>query len=143
MRNIKYIIVHCSDSPDNRDSVDAAEIRRWHTSPPRNWRDIGYHYVIKRDGTVEHGRQEEVVGAHCEGYNQNSIGICLVGGVYGDGRPNNTNDIGHYSPAQIKSLHHLCLQIKQRHPQAQVEGHRHFNSDKTCPNFDVQLLGIV
>jgi hypothetical protein len=56
-----------------------AEIRRWHVQQ-RGWRDIGYHWVIDRDGAVAPGRKETEVGAHVEGHNRGTIGICLLGG---------------------------------------------------------------
>ena len=88
MRKINEIIIHCSDTQEGCD-VTAADIRRWHTTPKekggRGWRDIGYHYVIRLDGTIEVGRTIERVGAHCigrngEDHNSHSIGICYIGG---------------------------------------------------------------
>ena len=82
MRQIDHIIVHCSYTPPSMD-IGAETIREWHTLPKpkgRGWSDIGYHWVIRRNGTVEAGRSEERAGAHAKGYNQDSIGICLIGG---------------------------------------------------------------
>ena len=73
-----YIIIHCSATPPNMD-VNAKEIDRWHRQ--KGWLGIGYHYVIKRDGTREVGRKLSEAGAHCIAYNHKSVGICLVGGV--------------------------------------------------------------
>ena len=88
MRKINEIIIHCSDTQEGCD-VTAKDIRRWHTTPKekggRGWRDIGYHYVIRLDGTIELGRPLEKAGAHCigrkgEDHNSHSIGICYIGG---------------------------------------------------------------
>ena len=88
MRKINEIIIHCSDTQEGCD-VTAKEIRSWHTAPKekggRGWRDIGYHYVIRLDGTIELGRPLEKAGAHCigrkgEDHNSHSIGICYIGG---------------------------------------------------------------
>ena len=78
MRKITEIIIHCADTPERRD-VRAADIRKWHVKD-NGWNDIGYHYVIDLDGTIEAGRDLETIGAHCKGHNQNSIGICYIGG---------------------------------------------------------------
>lgn len=81
MRDINEIIVHCTATrPDwwqgKSTSEKVDEIRRWHVED-RGWRDIGYHYLIDRDGTVAKGRPVEQVGAHCKGHNTGTIGISL------------------------------------------------------------------
>ena len=78
MRQIKEIIIHCSDSPEGRNDT-ANDIRSWHKK--RGFNDIGYHYVILLDGTIEVGRAEDQIGAHCSNHNANSIGICYIGGA--------------------------------------------------------------
>ena len=82
MRKINEIILHCSATPASMD-IGAKEIRDWHVNG-NHWRDIGYHWVIRRDGTVEKGRPEYQVGAHCLNHNANSIGVCMVGGTKKD-----------------------------------------------------------
>ena len=126
-RVIKKLIVHCSDSPDDRVTVDAAEIDRWHRE--RGFAKIGYHYVIKRDGTVEPGRREAEVGAHVAGHNSDSIGICLVGRSAFDLR-------------QLASLSKLLsfLVLKYKLTASDVYGHRDFDKGKTCPNIETSLL---
>ena len=79
-RDISLLVIHCSATPVTMD-IGVKEIREWHTSDPRNWSDIGYHYVIRLDGTLERARPLYKSGAHARGYNSNSIGICIVGGV--------------------------------------------------------------
>lgn len=138
MRHIKYIIIHCSDSPDNMD-IGVAEIRRWHKE--KGWADVGYHFIIKRNGEVQNGRDVEIVGSHCQGYNSYSIGICLVGGRYNSGK-NNIDDISHYTPEQIMSLKQLVFNLKEKYPEAEIKAHRDFNASKTCPNFNIKLLEV-
>jgi len=75
-RNIERIIIHYSAS-DRPEHDDISVIREWHLS--RGWRDVGYHYFIKKDGTLQNGRPEYMIGAHCKSYNRASIGICLSG----------------------------------------------------------------
>lgn len=128
MRDIDHIIIHAADTPPDMD-VGAEEIRDWHVNG-NGWRDIGYHWVIRRNGDVEPGREESVVGAHVAGHNANSIGICLVGGRGPDG-----GDDCNYTAAQWRALERLVAEVSERYPQADVKGHRDFSS-KACPCFD-------
>lgn len=121
MRQIDQIILHCSDTPDSR-PVNAAEIRRWHVED-NGWSDIGYHYVIRRDGCLELGRKLDTPGAHAKGHNRNSIGICLVGQE-------------RYTGKQWEQLIALVQSLLTRFPQAEVKGHNEL-SPKACPGFDV------
>jgi len=100
---------------------NAAMIDRWHKA--RGFNKIGYHYFIKHDGQVEKGRGLEEVGAHCEGHNKTSIGICLAG-------------LTRFTPEQFQSLRKLLEELKPQYPAATVHGHREFNHGKTCPVFD-------
>lgn len=138
-----WLVVHCSATRASA-SVCAADIRRWHLA--RGWVDIGYHYVICRDGTVETGRAESAAGAHVRGFNHASIGICLVGGLDADGKPENN-----FTDEQFAQLHTLLGELKARYPNAEIRGHRDFSPDlnkdgritanefyKACPCFDVR-----
>jgi len=130
MREIKRLIVHCSATPPARD-IGVKEIRKWHKR--RGWRDIGYHYVIRRDGVCETGRPVQVIGAHAHGFNRNSIGICLVGGVDARGRPRDN-----FTDAQYRTLLHLLKFLVVSHRPAEIRGHRDLPGvDKACPCFDV------
>lgn len=130
MRRITEIIIHCSATPEGKDfTVD--DIRRWHLA--RKFADIGYHYVIYRDGSVHKGRGENIAGAHCLGHNAHSIGICYIGGVAKDGKtPKDTR-----TPQQRTALRQLVNQLKFYYPHATVHGHNEFSS-KACPSFNVQ-----
>ena len=127
-RNIKELIVHCSATPEGKDySIDT--IRQWHLQ--RGFSDIGYHYVIYRDGSIHIGRDESIIGAHCAGHNANSIGVCYIGGCASDGKtPKDTRTI-----EQKQSLVKLLKELKTKYPQASIHGHRDFSS-KACPSFD-------
>lgn len=130
MRTINKIIVHCSATPEGKDYT-VCDITRWHKE--RGFKDIGYHYVIYRDGTIHEGRDVKLVGAHCTGQNVNSIGICYIGGVAIDGKtPKDTR-----TPAQKTSLLNLIRTLKVKYPGVKVHGHREF-ANKACPSFDVQ-----
>lgn len=130
MREIDKIIVHCSATPEGRHTT-VEEIRQWHLQ--RGWKDIGYHYVIYLDGTIHRGRPESVVGAHCSGYNKNSIGVCYIGGVAKDGKtPKDTRTEG-----QKRALREILNRLKKAYPKATLHGHNEFAS-KACPSFNVK-----
>ena len=131
-RVIKEIIVHCTATPEGKDFT-VADIRRWHTSPPNNWSDIGYHYVIYRDGSINNGRDINVAGAHCTGHNTGSIGIVYVGGQSADGK----KDKDTRTAAQKVALVKLLKQLRTLYPSARIYGHRNFAA-KACPCFDAE-----
>lgn len=141
-RKVDLLIIHCSDTYARMD-VGVEEIRKWHTDPVpkgRGWDDIGYHFVIRRDGTIQTGRDRdkdgdifEEVGSHIAGWNKNSIGICMVGGKGDNGNPENN-----FTGKQFACLETLLRFVKASYPKATVHGHREFNRDKACPSFDVQ-----
>jgi LysM repeat protein len=126
-----WLVVHCSASTPTMD-IGKVEIDRWHRA--QGWLMIGYHFVIRRDGKVETGRPELAIGSHVAGYNSNSIGICLVGGVDAKGKSEDN-----YTSAQYEALALLLRELKGRYPKAQVQGHRDFPKvAKDCPCFDVR-----
>ena len=127
-RRINEIIVHCTATPEGRDYT-VADIRAMHKA--QGWVDIGYHYLIYRDGSIHEGRNVDLVGAHCQGHNAQSIGVCYVGGVARDGKtPKDTR-----TPAQKDALVHLLMQLVCLYPDARIHGHRDFAA-KACPSFD-------
>lgn len=135
MRKINEIIIHCSATKEGMD-FSAKDIDRWHRE--RGFDKIGYHYVIKLDGTVEKGRGLEEIGAHCTNHNRNSIGICYVGGLSKDGKAKDTR-----TDAQKKALWDLLRVLLIKYPNANVYGHNEF-AKKDCPCFDVQKeCGII
>ncbi len=129
MRTIKEIIVHCADTPEGRDNK-AADIKRWHKA--QGWKDIGYHYVIDLDGTIEPGRPLETAGAHCTGHNANSIGVCYIGGCDAKMQPKDTR-----TDEQKASLILLLKYLVAKYPGAKIYGHKDF-AQKACPSFDAK-----
>lgn len=122
MRKITRHIIHCSDTPDDRE-VSVDEIREWHVAG-NGWADIGYHFLIHRDGTLSVGRPVERAGSHCKGFNADSIGTCLIGRE-------------EFTEAQFKQLRRLHKSIVSSYEDITVHGHREFSATKTCPNFEV------
>lgn len=132
MRPIDMIVVHCSAT--GTEDIGAAEIREWHLA--KKWSDIGYHYVIRRNGRLEHGRPESEIGAHAQGFNDSSLGVCLVGGVDANDR---TKGEFNFTRAQMAALEALLAALIVKHPNASVIGHRDLKGvRKACPSFDVR-----
>ena len=129
MRTITLIIVHCSANRAGS-ALRMADIDSYHCS--LGWIGCGYHYVIPTDGTIEPGRPEEMVGAHCKNHNRHSIGVCYIGGLSKDGKPADTR-----TDAQRIALRNLLEQLHRRYPDALIVGHRDLDPQKACPCFDV------
>lgn len=129
-RTIKEIIVHCTATPEGKDFT-VADIRKMHKM--QGWSDIGYHYLIYRNGTVMPGRDVDIIGAHCQGHNAHSIGVCYVGGVAQDGKtPKDTRTL-----QQRAALLKLLEELRTIYPSAKIYGHRDF-ANKDCPSFDAK-----
>lgn len=128
--DVKYIVIHASATRADQD-WGAAEIEQWHRE--RGFRKIGYHFVIRRDGSVEYGRGLTEIGAHVKGYNNNSIGICQMGGIDAEGNAENN-----FTEMQFDALAHILRFLKRYFPNADVVGHRDLPGvQKECPCFDV------
>ena len=128
-----FIAIHCS-ATSSKQNIGAKDIDKWHRA--KGWQCIGYHYVIRRDGTVEEGREEGVIGAHVENWNHNSLGICMVGGVNADDVNKAENN---FTKEQFASLKQLLVDLKHRYPKAKIQGHRDFPKvAKACPSFEVK-----
>lgn len=141
-KSTKYIVVHVTATPPKAD-IGVKEVRVMHLA--RGFNDIGYHFVIRRDGRVEVGRAVDMVGAHVKDYNSISVGVSMVGGVDAKGKPEHNA-----TPAQLKMLEHTLRNLTAKYPQAGVCGHRDLSPDKdgdgiiepfehikACPCFDV------
>lgn len=147
---IDAIVIHCSATRAGQD-IKASDIDKWHKE--RGFKEIGYHYVIDLDGTVEVGRALPKDGAHCNTagtsgvqYNKHSIGICYVGGLDADGNPADTR-----TDAQKASMNELVWRLYDKFPIKEIIGHRDASPDKNgdgeitsnewikmCPCFDVK-----
>ena len=114
--------------PDQLSSV--AQIDSWHRKRGFKF-GVGYHYVIRRDGSIEAGRPEWMVGAHCVNHNKYSIGVCYEGGLDARGQPDDTR-----TAAQKATLRQLLTDLHRRYPRASIVGHRDLSHDRDCPCFD-------
>lgn len=122
-----FITVHCSATPPQQD-VDVAEIRRWHKK--KGWRDVGYHFVVRRNGDVQLGRPLSHTGAHVKGHNKGNIGICMVGGCNAELQPEDN-----FTLAQRKALFGLMAALQEQFliSDENVKGHKDWGVNKACP----------
>lgn len=141
--DIHTIVVHASATRGGV-WVDAADIDQWHKN--RGWAMIGYHRVIRLDGSVEQGRPYTRRGAHVRGNNTNTIGICMVGGLDENGKVEDN-----FTEAQYHALLAEIINLREMFPNINaVKGHRDFSPDlngdglitpnewiKLCPCFEV------
>lgn len=128
MRTLDRIVLHCSATEEGH-PFGAADIRRWHKA--RGWKDIGYHYVILLDGTVEYGRPVDQVGAHVKGHNSTTVGVCYIGGLR-HGKPADT-----MTPEQEVAFLELVYSLRKSLGYLTVHGHNEYSA-KACPSFVVK-----
>lgn len=128
MRFITMLIIHCSAVTTFQTS-SVEQINAWHHA--RGWSNgCGYHYVVRRNGDIERGRPDEMIGAHCLNHNRHSIGICYEGGLNADGKPADTR-----TEAQKEAMRRLLTELKGKYPNAIIVGHNVL-SNKVCPCFN-------
>lgn len=129
-RPISEIIVHCTATPEGKDfTVD--DVRAWHKA--RGWSDVGYHYIVYRDGRIMLGRPVGQIGSHVAGHNTGTIGIAYIGGLTADAKTAKDTR----TPAQRTSLLWLAEQLARKHKGVRkISGHRDYAA-KACPSFDV------
>lgn len=126
MRKISRICVHCSDSPDTQD-IGLKEITAWHVA--RGFKTAGYHAIVRRSGAIEIGRPESEIGAHVQGHNADTLGVCVVG----------RKD---FTPAQMIALITLVRSWMRKYgiPVERVLGHYELDKGKTCPNLPMPAV---
>jgi N-acetylmuramoyl-L-alanine amidase len=130
-RPIREIILHCSATPEGRVTT-VADIKSWHLA--RGFNDIGYHYVVHIDGRVSLGRPINVIGAHVEGHNSGTIGVCYIGGTDLNGKAKDTR-----TPAQKEMLIALFTELAETYPSIlKISGHNQYDKGKACPCFNVE-----
>ena len=119
--NTSRIVIHCSATPPSLD-IGAKEIDSWHRD--KGWAGIGYHEVIRRDGRIEMGRDYSQIGAHAKGFNHESLGIVMVGGVSEDNKAESN-----YTPEQWRSLQITVKHKALLYPGVEFNGHRDLSPD--------------
>lgn len=128
MREIREIIIHCSATPEGRD-VSAAEIDKWHRD--RGFDCIGYHFVVRLDGSLQVGRPLDKVGAHCKGHNANSVGIVYIGGIDENGQYADTRTAEQRGTMAML----ISFLVRSFSTITTIRGHRDYAA-RACPCFD-------
>lgn len=130
--SVRYLILHCSATRCDKDYT-AEQLLRDHKT--RGFRTVGYHFYIRRDGTITQHRKLLEVGAHCRPWNRCSIGICYEGGLDADGHPADTR-----TAEQTEQLTLLLMRLAKLFPGARIRGHRDMSGSipKACPCFDAE-----
>lgn len=156
MAKLKYLVIHCTATPEGRE-VTGADIRRWHTSPVsaggRGWKQVGYTDLFKLDGTVERlvNNNEDAnvdpweLTNGAKGYNSVSRHIVYAGGTDKNKKAKDTR-----TEAQKKALKEYVRDFHRRFPDVRIVGHRDLSPDKNgngmieswewikaCPSFEV------
>jgi N-acetylmuramoyl-L-alanine amidase len=130
MRVIKYIVIHCTATQPHA-SIEA--IRNYWKNT-LGWIQVGYHYIIDRNGNITQLADESVPTNGVAGYNANSIHISYIGGIDSNGSPKDTR-----TALQRINLLELITEVKKRYPEAIIQGHRDFKGvKKACPSFEVK-----
>jgi len=143
-RSTDFLVVHATATPPSQKDYGVADARKYHVET-LGWRDVGYHGIIKRDGVIERGRHIMEKGAHVSGYNHNSIGIAMAGGVDESNYAENN-----FTLQQWVSLGIFIADVRRIFPAIIVLGHRDLSPDtngdgiisrfewlKDCPCFTV------
>ena len=127
--SVSFIIIHCSAT---RETQDYTPEQLKHDHLARGFIDVGYHFYIRKDGTVTQHRRLNEVGAHCRPFNRCSIGVCYEGGLDAAGKPKDTRTL-----KQRASLIGLILDLHRQFPKAVIRGHNEMPGaiPKACPNF--------
>ncbi|MGM9705668.1 MAG: N-acetylmuramoyl-L-alanine amidase [Prevotella sp.] len=130
--SVRFIVVHCSATRSDRDYT-VAQLLRDHKA--RGFRTVGYHFYIRRDGTITQHRRLLEVGAHCRPYNRCSIGVCYEGGIDTAGHPADTR-----TALQRNALLMLLGKLRRLFPEAVICGHCDMRGavPKACPCFDAR-----
>lgn len=127
-KTTRHIVIHCA-ATQAKANIGVKEIRQWHKQ--RGWQDIGYHWVIRRDGRVERGRPENLSGAHEPTRNSDAVAICMAGGIDARGKPQNN-----FTKEQMASLRGVVRDVLTRYPGCTISGHNHWQPGRGCPSFN-------
>ena len=132
-RHVDLIVVHCSATPPTMD-IGVRVIDKWHKE--NGWDGCGYHFVVRRNGLVESGRDLTRRGIHAKGYNRNSIGLCLIGGVDNHHDPENN-----FTQNQMEALKFMLTKLSEQFAGIAIVGHGDLPEvSKDCPCFDVRTF---
>jgi len=139
-RDVTEVVVHWTETPTNK-NIGSEEINAIHLEAGLN--GIGYHYVIRRDGSLQRGRPVNIQGEHAvnNGHNDRSIGIAFVGGI---NVPSETDNIENFlsvrslTRSQFNTFDHFCRSFYNVFSGGQIVGHQDIDELTSDPGFDVR-----
>jgi len=127
MREIKYLVVHCTATAQN---AKVESIKRYWKDVLK-WKQVGYHFIVEANGNVVQLADIKQTTNGVKGFNSNSIHFCYIGGLKSDDR----------TQAQKDALERLLKDHKAMFPNAIIQGHRDFpNVKKECPRFNAKVV---
>jgi hypothetical protein len=121
-----YIVLHHAEAS----SATIEQIHQWHLA--NGWSGVGYNYYVRKDGSIYRGRPRDAIGAHCQGHNSDSIGICAEGDYMRETMPE----------AQKQSIIALCIELLSIYPNVKIVGHRDLYPTQ-CPGNNYPFNDIV
>ena len=130
MRKINFLVVHATATPQN---TKIESIQNYWKNVLK-WKNPGYHYIIESNGNVVNIHNISLIANGVANFNSNAIHISYIGGIDGVRKP-----VDNRTAAQKKSLLKLLKELKQKFPNAMIQGHRDFpNVKKACPCFNAK-----
>ena len=130
IRDIKYIVVHCTATPP--ETTIASIQRYWREE--KGWKNPGYHYIIERSGNIVNLLPEECISNGVKGYNTHAVHISYIGGIDTKG-----NALDNRTEAQVQAMYNKLVELSAKYPHATILGHRDFPGvSKFCPSFNVK-----
>jgi len=124
-RRIHRVFIHCSAS-DHEHHDNISTMKSWHLA--RGFSDVGYHFFIQKDGTLEYGRDIEKTPAAQKGHNLYTLAICMHG-----------LKVESFTQAQFDTLNKLAIQIEHNYDNISFHGHCEV-SKKACPVFNYRKV---
>ena len=129
MRDIKYIVVHCTATQPETEKK--AILDYWKNN--LCWKNVGYHYLIDRFGVIHELARLDQITNGVKGFNSQSVHVSYIGGIDRQGKPKDTR-----TPNQKYALEVILSDLKNKFPNAIIQGHRDFGVNKACPSFDAK-----
>ena len=129
MRDVKYLVLHCTAGPATQTTKAIKDY--WKNN--LGWKSVGYHYLINADGTIEQLAQESEITNGVAGFNSVTVHISYKGGVDATNKPKDTR-----TPQQKESILKLLKELRKRYPKAIIQGHKDFGAKKACPSFEAK-----
>jgi len=141
MREIKYIVVHCTATSPNTKAQTI--LNNWRKI---GWKSNGYHWLVDKNGLAVRLQDDKLPSNGVYGHNHHSVNVCYIGGVI------NGKAVDTRTDEQKGMLETILLEYRKKYPKAKILGHRDLSPDKNrngfiepfewikiCPCFDATV----